>query len=100
MKLEDIPFHDATLKSIYFKWAERTCIIDISIWNFPNSVLFFNNVTEIIIPRQDEWGPSSSINKVRNIGTNLFEIEIQSGDVIRINASEWSFDQKISDKDI
>ena len=52
----------------------------------------FTGVSALHIPRDNPWGASVSINSICRGRDGLFEIEIQSGDVIRIAATDWAFD--------
>jgi hypothetical protein len=86
----DLRIHDATLVSIDFLWKESNCKIYIKSWsrkeNRPvNAVMEFFGVTEIHIPKHQEWGPSVSINEIE-LKNESYKIEMQSGDVISISS--------------
>jgi uncharacterized protein YaiE (UPF0345 family) len=90
--------HDWTLLSIEVVWemgrAELT-------FRSPDreEVLVSEGVVEVHIPRRREWGPSASVNGVKgplsiNGGLQAIEIEMQSGDVIRIVAASFRMPPK------
>jgi hypothetical protein len=89
--IESLPLHDATLKAVRLIWAEGHCVLELSSSSAPSCELVFTGVSELSVPRRHPWGPSVSINTVRQVGDNTFEVEVQSGDVLRIEAVAWSF---------
>lgn len=54
-------------------------------------MLVFEGFTSIELPRRESWGPSSSVKSSAELETGQFEIELQSGDTLRIEAAHWSF---------
>lgn len=77
------------------QWANQTCRLILSAFVKPGeraqpSVLEFQGVTHLSVPRHDEWGPSSSVNGASS-KPGHFAIEMQSGDVIDIKAQSFSF---------
>jgi hypothetical protein len=87
---EDLPLHDATLTDVHLDWLAGTCALLLSRTSGQYE-LRFNGVSDLAIPRRQPWGPSVSINSLRKDSSGLFEIEMQSGDILRISASSWSF---------
>ena len=94
---QDIPaelqLHDATLVSIEFIWQEAICKLIIEKWSKVQAKsvsvsLEFSGVTNLVIPKQEDWGPSESINKT-NYQNGVCVIEMQSGDQITIAASGY-----------
>jgi len=59
--------------------------------NLGEQALVFSGVTELHIPREQLWGASVAINAVRETGPERFEVELQSGDVLRVHAASWNF---------
>jgi len=85
--------HDWILVDITYKWEDGgSCKFSLRDRNSNSLYIEARKVSELIIPRNEDWGPSSSINKVRdsfqNIKGKRLEIEMQSGDVIVICADE------------
>ena len=91
MPFNSLPVHDATLESVYVSWETARCEIRLVPVGMPPHLLTFEGFTNIELPRREDWGPSSSINSSTQSGTGQFEIEIQSGDTIRIEAVRWTF---------
>ena len=52
--------------------------------------MVFWDAYDIQVPHTSPWGESSSINEVHRSG-DTFEIEMQSGDKIKIKSSDYSF---------
>jgi hypothetical protein len=86
-----LPLHDATLHAIHFAWAECRCTMQVTTVDIGEQVLAFSGVTELHIPKKHPWGKSVSINGAREVGPNRFEVELQSGDVLRVQAAGWEF---------
>lgn len=87
--LDSLPLHDATLREVRFAWAEARCTLRLLTNGHGAQALVFSGVTELHLPRQQPWGPSVSINAARECGANKFEVELQSGDVLRLQAASW-----------
>ncbi len=86
-----LPLHDATLHAVHFAWADGRCTMQVATVDLGEQALVFSGVTELHIPREQPWGPSVSINAVRESGPDRFEVELQSGDVLRVHAAGWKF---------
>ncbi len=88
--------HDATLVSIEMNWAAKTTIVAFRTSSDSTVNLIASGSRNAFIPHDEPWGPSVSVNGVREIDgdsdVNAVEIEMQSGDVIRIEAGSfvWS----------
>lgn len=92
MIFNDLPLHDATLYAVHLKWAEQFCVLELDTVTLEKRKLIFRGVTDVHISRINPWGPSNSVNAVRQCDEVTYEIEIQSGDVLRIQASSWQID--------
>ena len=55
------------------------------------ATLEFQQVTGADLPRVQPWGPSSSINEVKQSSEGEYALEMQSGDNLRVKAASWSF---------
>ncbi len=91
--------HEWILVSLFFEWetASLTVVFDSHEHGFVS--LIAEGVCELFVPRLNSWGPSVSVNSVEgpfNIadGRQRLEIEMQSGDTIKIEAK--SFDLSAS----
>lgn len=80
--------HDATLLTIRFDWATRTCNFDFS--GVPQLLepftITFMGVTELVIPADWPWGRSVSVSDARDTGAGRYEFEMQTGDTIVVVA--------------
>lgn len=83
--------HDAVLHTVQVDWAARSCVLTLDTSEADNNRLAFGGITELVIPRHEPWGPSASINSVASSGPTKFTIEMQSGDVLSIDAASWQF---------
>ncbi len=88
---EDVDLHDATLIALRVNWEDGTCVADIEHGTLGSCVLTFSAVSHLTLPRKQSWGPSVSINSFSMPSSGQYEIEMQSGDVIRIEATASVF---------
>jgi len=85
--------HDWTLLSILFEWTTGRATLSFQNNRSETVSLVADAVADIQIPRLHEWGSSASVNKM--IGPTLkgelqvIEIQMQSGDTIRLVASSF-----------
>jgi hypothetical protein len=86
-----LSLHDATLKGLHLSWADGRCSLEFDTVEDGMRELVFSGVTEMHVPRTMPWGPSVSVNTTRQIGADLFEVNLQSGDVLKIQANGWQF---------
>ncbi len=82
--------HDWTLTAIHFDWTAGCVTIELKNQSSKKVAVVADGVSTLVVPRLQEWGPSSSVNELRGPsditgGKHLF-IEMQSGDVIEISA--------------
>ena len=91
MSFDTLPLHDAVLAAIYVSWEAGRCDLSLRPVDLPPHLLIFEGFSNIELPRRESWGPSSSVNSIRQLQEGLFEIELQSGDTLRIEASHWTF---------
>lgn len=87
-------FHDWILVDIVFEWAQASVAIAL---DGPSSrgVLLAEEASLLEVPRQNPWGRSTSINSLVIADLpggdgQCLDIEMQSGDIIRIDAREIS----------
>lgn len=80
--------HDATLQTIRFDWATRTCHFDFS--GVPHRLepftITFMDVIALVIPAEWPWGRSVSVLEAKDRGSGRYELEMQSGDTIAVVA--------------
>lgn len=90
--------HDATLETIEMRWDAGEVILRIRTGDTeqPRREIIASAVRRLAVPRELPWGPSVSINRVRGPtdlegGVAFIDVEMQTGDVIRIEAKAFSF---------
>ena len=88
-ELERLRLHDATLRSVEVLWAEARCRLFLEL-AAGNHILEFRGVTRVEIPHEAAWGPSESVNGI-SVQGGVAAIEMQSGDTIKVSASEAEF---------
>ena len=85
--------HDATLETIVLDWPNG--VVEIRLKTVSGTVVLqASAVARLSCPRLHPWGSSSSVNEVRSALTSdsrrVVEIEMQSGDVIAIEAGSFT----------
>lgn len=88
--------HDATLESIELRWSDGELRIRLRTGHaaHPRLVVVASGVSHLACGRQMPWGPSVSIHEARgpvrdHDGKSMgLELEMQTGDVIRIDAAD------------
>ena len=91
MLFTSLPLHDASLALVHISWEAARCELRLRPVGLPVHLLVFERFTHLEFPRREVWGPSSSINTLMQAQEGIFEIELQSGDTIRVAAPYWSF---------
>ena len=96
MNFEDLQLHDSTIISISYLWEVKTLSVIGKCFSKEKGrsvefTLSFNSVTGVSIPHIEEWGPSTSINGTEFERPIKHHIEMQSGDVITIEAIGFKF---------
>lgn len=91
MRFSDLPVHDATLCSIHVSYESRRCELELRLVGSDVHVLLFDGFSELRVPRREPWGSSCSVNAARQAAPQVYELELQSGDVVRVEAPSWKF---------
>lgn len=99
-RLNDLPLHDAILESIVLSRSSRELEIFLAAFMEPGQLaeqcsLQFRGVSNLEAPQKSPWGESNSINSAREVSGG-FELEMQSGDILKIEATEFRFEKKTS----
>ena len=89
--IEDVDLHDATLITLCVSWEDGTCVVEIEHGALGSCVLTFAAVSHLSLPRKQTWGRSVSISSFSAPNSGQYEIEMQSGDLIRIEAADMTF---------
>ena len=95
-EFQDWPLHDAVLVALSLDWAARSCRMIVSAWINANvgvrrCRLEWTGLTCAEVPMRQPWGPSVHVNALRRRQLGAYEIEMQSGDVIKIEAEAANF---------
>jgi hypothetical protein len=90
-----INLHDATLLSVEVTWPAKTVRITFRQGGGKRVLLSVLGLRSRFVPRDEPWGPSVSVGTVRETtgraGPRRIEIEMQSGDTIRVEADEFTW---------
>ena len=89
--IEGVEWHDATLIAMRLGWDDGTCVADIDHGTLGRCMLTFSEVSHLTLPRKQGWGRSVSINSFSVPTSGQYEIEMQSGDLIKIEATGVTF---------
>ncbi|WP_219836125.1 hypothetical protein [Paenibacillus sp. R14(2021)] len=100
MDFNSIYFHDSELKEIKYDWNSFTLNLILNIFidgprkPFQQSILKFTECTLFEVPHNAPWGDSFYINGANQLLSadqemSTYEIEMQSGDIIKINARRF-----------
>ena len=84
---ENPNLHDATLVAVRVNWANGTCIVEVDHGTWGICLLTFSAMSHLTLPRKQSWGRSVSRNSLSIPKSGRYEIEVQSGDLIVIEAS-------------
>ena len=87
---EALQLHDAILRSLQLDFAAGTVTAALEPVEASELILVFSGVTGVNAPRDQPWGPSASVNTLRQPSPFQYEIEMQSGDVLVIEAKAFS----------
>lgn len=91
MKIKGITLselHDAVLESFSFTWEGGSCAMLFHVSPEKTLPILFEGVTSLSVSREQPWGPSVCVNEIRHDPDGNVEIEMQSGDVIKLHAKE------------
>ncbi|MAD75408.1 MAG: hypothetical protein CML20_11565 [Rheinheimera sp.] len=96
MNFEDLQLHDATIISISYLWEAKKLIVIGEHFSREKGesvkyTLTFNSVKGVSIPHCEEWGASSCINGTEIKAPRKYHIEMQSGDMITVEAAGFKF---------
>ena len=84
--------HDWTLISVSFEWGSARASLVFEDTGAKKRTLAAEQVRLLEIPRENEWGPSVSVNEASEEpgpdGGVMLRIEMQSGDLIRVYAAK------------
>jgi hypothetical protein len=92
--IEGRRLHDAVLRRVIIVQSEASCQLELATVTDGARCLEAKRFRSIVIAREQPWGPSNSVNDIRgpledDEGYCLLEVQLQSGDVIRILAEDF-----------
>ena len=82
--------HDATLLSVALDWENAEVKVQVLLLAGVPATLGFHQVTAAVLPREQPWGPSNSINEAKQLSVGEYVVEMQSGDALHFKAASWS----------
>jgi hypothetical protein len=91
-----LDLHDALLKNVAMDWTGGNVIIDALVFRPGRDraaepcTLIWSGVRRLIVNRELPWGPSNFINSAKFEAPSTYEIEMQSGDHIVIEATAFA----------
>jgi len=90
-----LPLHDAVLNSIEVLWEKKLCnfyikAFTVSGQNAQPHRLEFHDVTNLLLPQAEPWGPSVFVMAGVNVDGG-FQVQMQSGDNIEVKANGFAF---------
>ncbi|MCM3900305.1 MAG: hypothetical protein ND866_01210 [Pyrinomonadaceae bacterium] len=97
-RFESWNLHDATLKTINVDWQAKVCVITVdALLNVEREpvdcAIRWEGVSCVEVQHNSPWGESISVNQQRLESENVYVLEMQSGDEIKIRAEgvtlEW-----------
>lgn len=93
MKFENLNLHDAVLVALEYTWHSKVLLLKGVLCRSGSDavILRFNGVDNFRVPHAEDWGPSSSVNRFWQEGST-YMLEMQSGDVISINAGNFEYE--------
>jgi len=91
MEFDALPLHDATLSAIHVSYEAARCDLRLNVVGGAAFQLVFEGFSALRFPRQEPWGRSCSVNTGRQVSTEVYEIELQSGDALQVEARSWAF---------
>jgi hypothetical protein len=88
--------HDWRILSLHFHWASAKLELQLVAVGGERYLATFTGVSDLAVPRKLDWGYSDSINSSSSLSdsSNLFQIELQSGDVISIRCTSHTLERK------
>lgn len=85
--------HDGIFDEVRVNWSDRTAVLLVRLFLVQGErarrcEIRCTSVRAIRVPHRDPWGPSVFINDHERSPEGLYLIEMQSGDVIEIEADQ------------
>lgn len=96
--IDSLPLHDALVVNLRLDWGAAILEIDLLVFSQKGKeasphTLLFSGVSNFEAPRKSPWGESVSINSVEQTDSGC-KIEMQSGDLLVVEAASYEFKPK------
>ena len=93
----ELPLHDATLQALQVTWATSEVVADLvpmqsGEWSGQRVRLTWSGCNRLSAPHESPWGSSDAVNTHGRDGRR-FWLEMQSGDVVEVWASDVRIDR-------
>jgi hypothetical protein len=90
----ELPLHDALLHELTVDWVNARLCVRLSVFfakgtDAAPTELIFYGVTGIDATRENPWGPSVFVNSPSFEPPDIYALEMQSGDVIKVRAESF-----------
>jgi hypothetical protein len=97
----ELPLHDAILHSVTVSWKTRQCTLELEVFfergaNARPATLTFSNLSAVDLPHRAPWGESIFVNECSTDQADHYLIEMQTGDVLTFEASEFTLNERAS----
>ncbi len=89
--------HDATLLDIRVDWGQAECAFRMVRIGSGLGELVFTGLRELHVPRENAWGPSNFVYEFNQVAPEVFEVQMQSGDLVKISATSFRFDEGVEE---
>ncbi|NUM33965.1 MAG: hypothetical protein HUU50_05445 [Candidatus Brocadiae bacterium] len=95
VEFHSLNLHDAHITNIGLCWESGCLTIEASVFidGLQKPAIFcklcWTNLHKLFIPREFPWGPSSFIHSHQFVPPGQYEIEMQSGDTLLIEADKF-----------
>ena len=82
-----VDLHDAMLRRLVVDWGAASLRIELAT-SEGDRVIEASGLQRLVVGHSEEWGRSVNINGVSRPSDHILEIEMQSGDVVSVEAAE------------
>ena len=92
---ESLDLHDASINGITIDWGAGTVTVDALVFREGRALsakrckLVWSGVTRFVADRELPWGPSNFVNTAKFEEPSRYELQMQSGDVLLIDAKAF-----------
>jgi len=92
MNFNSTDLHDSTVEGIVYNWLLKQLTIEGKKFGTDKGfTIIFEDVSLFSVPHREDWGSSNSINSNSHDSERRYQIEMQSGDKLLIEAGSFSY---------